>query len=247
MLEHRPLPFAHIGGASFRVESWIRLHPRKGHDRALTTPSFAGVADGATPLQEAWPDSGAFAQLALEALERAAAGDGRIRDIWANAIEEAGAKELAPQPEVSCSVAIVRSVGTSIEVSVLGDCTAIVITDDARHVVHDPAVQELDARAARLTTDKAATLLRHRALMNTGDGYWIFSKDPAAADHVLHLTVPAHDVREVILHTDGLQGLIDPANPQSMADQMSALVIDLGRTFADDAACVRLSVLRSPR
>jgi hypothetical protein len=242
MVEYLRLPFARLGGVTFHVESWVRPHPGKGHDRILTTRSFAGVADGATPLQSAWPDSGVFAQLALEALERAASTYGPIRDVWANAILHASSKEPAPQPEVSCSVAIVRCVERFLEVSVLGDCTAVVVTDDTWHVVHDPAVQKLDAAAAQLTTDKTGALLQHRALMNSEDGYWIFSKDPTAAEHTVCFTVPVQDVLEVVLHTDGLQGLIDPAAPQPIGDQISALVGDPGRVLTDDAACVRLSV-----
>jgi len=89
---------------------------------------------------------------------------------------------------------------------VLGDCTAIVETSTGQRVqVHDDTPRRLDAAVARSApADRQVALLRNRKAMNSPDGYWIFSTDPAAAEHVRIAQVATDAVRTVLLFTDGV-------------------------------------------
>ena len=210
-------------GPCWRVVTTSRPHPGKGHDRHLSADGFVGVADGATPLEAGWPDSGEFAAFALSAL---AAGRGTPQDAFRAAIRRAAEVYDVPDGSVSCAVAVAVFAGARVTVAVLGDCVARVELADGRSVeVTDPAVQRLDALAAGEPDAERARrrLLEHRRTMNTDGGYWIFARDPRAADHLRSLTVDEDELVSLTLLTDGGAALLAAADP------------------ADDATVVRVS------
>lgn len=182
-------------------------HPRKGHDRFLCTTDFIGVADGATPLAEGWPDAGEFALSALTSLAETitAIGDRHtdVRDAFARAIGRT--MQPGAGPTVSCAVAVAAWHRGNLTLAVLGDCTARALTRDG-HVIslHDPTVAHLDAAVQGLDPDdRHAQQLANRRAMNRPETYWIYAGSEEAAQGVLTCTVPARELTWIELYTDG--------------------------------------------
>jgi hypothetical protein len=235
-IRHRQVAFE---AAALDVVEGTVIHPGKGHDRVLCRDGFLGVADGATPLIATWPDAGAFAALALAELARSA-GIAAGRDMWSAAMVAAARRSSARAPVVSCSVAVVRAVGRVTELAVLGDCTAIVETSTGKRAqVHDDTPRRLDAAVARSApAGRQAALLHNRQAMNSPGGYWIFSTDPAAAEHVRVARLATDAVRTVLLFTDGVAptAAAEDRPEQARADVERLVRGDLGPVARPDDA-----------
>ncbi len=204
----------------------------KGQDRLLITPTFIGVADGATPLDPSWPANvGEFAAEALRELAAAGAEEGaEIREVWRKAITKTAAKFSAKEPELSCGVAIARRVKDTVEIATLGDCGVIVLhTDKSLVTLRDTRLSVLDEEAAAASgTEERRRLVYNRAAMNTPAGYWIFAAHPAAADHILRRQIPLGNIAGLLLFTDGFYRLRDPYGLVGDDRALMTLVRELG-------------------
>jgi hypothetical protein len=229
-----------LAGAPFDVDSLVVSHPGKGHDRVLVEDDFVGVADGATPLGTDWPNAGDFAATALRCLAERARDQSLARDFWSAAILAAAARTGAVQPRASCSAAVVRGIDDDrLEVSVLGDCTALIEVRGRTVRLYDPTIQRLDHLVTAYEDEaRAAVLLRHRRLMNSPGGYWIFATDPAAADHLHTARVARHELSALLLHSDGLSAALGPFQPDASINDIVAAFGFSRQPFVDDVAIV---------
>lgn len=217
--------------------------PGKDHDRYLVGKSFAGVADGATPLDPSWPaDVGEFSMFALDELQRHSLNhEASLSHVWRRALMDVRRQYGEVAPYLSCGVAMVRVRDCNLEFGTLGDCGAIVRRRDGSLIsLCDMTLPRLDASVI-ITSDSEMTrrqLLANRRKMNAPEGYWIFADTPEAADHLQCAAVSKDNVSEFMLYTDGFFRLVDPyAYVESTVDLLD-LVLSEGPKHA-------LSVLRS--
>lgn len=122
----------------------------------------------------------------------------------------------------SCSVALARYDGKSLDYFVLGDAAVIVKNENEIQVLTDPAITVLDKKAIdeKVNLQKAGmssrearaaiqgTLRKHRAMMNTPEGYWIFNGDPVACRNAVSGTIFLPQGGSVIAATDGFTRLV---------------------------------------
>lgn len=173
----------------------------------LVSQRLVGVADGATPLAEGWPDPGAFSGDVLSAARDAADPTSDTRDVWLSAIRCATTSRGRWKYRLTASAAwLRRRAGGVIEVSSLGDCRVVLWLCDGRTIMlHDDRVPELDA-LVDAAPEYARNRLRraHREAANTPRGYWVVGDDESAADNSLNLRLAEEEVLAVLLATDGL-------------------------------------------
>ncbi|OIQ59779.1 hypothetical protein MOTE_10350 [Moorella thermoacetica] len=130
-----------------------------------------------------------------------------------------------PWERPSCSVALARLDGKHLEYFVLGDAAVVADTPDGVRVFSGKegiarldriAVQEktrlqlekgMSSREARAAIQP--TLRKHRAMMNTPEGYWIFNGDPEACLHAVCGSVDVPPGGRVVAATDGFIRLVD--------------------------------------
>lgn len=214
----------------------------------------------ARTLEAAFADlwQGPPAAVARAAIDRASAA-------WSSAVGTAD----VPRHGLPSAAAVWASwSGDLLTVAGLGDCTAILRPDGgaarslgrqgitASEVALNAAVKRLqdtgvDDPAARRSalTDRLQTA---RARMNTPGGYWIFSVDPAAADHLDVVETRLEGAGHVLLASDGFWRLVDPYGVLTADALMDAVVArgpaavlaDLRALEAEDAACVRFPRLK---
>ncbi|WP_104116020.1 protein phosphatase 2C domain-containing protein [Arthrobacter sp. B1805] len=136
----------------------------------------------------------------------------------------------------SASVLIARITGSELEVYSLGDCLALVgMADGSVASIRDGAVGELDAavlsrlqelrRGTDLAIDQARALVQdllvgNRKLRNRPEGYWIADLSAAGVGHALTRTLPAAQVRDVALMTDGYAAALDVARLVGTAGEL---------------------------
>lgn len=148
-----------------------------------------------------------------EALSRAGA------QVAASYLALPGAEELRREDLPNGSVAVLRWSGGTMEVTMLGDCTAAVaLADGSVRVVHDPTLDELDrqnyermyAYAAQNQTTMAAArkamnphFIRNRLLMNEEGGYWAADVTCRGFGHELRRMFDLANVVGVFACSDG--------------------------------------------
>jgi hypothetical protein len=185
----------------------------KGQDRYLIKAHFAGVADGATPLDPSWPsNAGEFAAFALSELAQASEqADMDIRTVWRRAISRAAKEFSVVEPQLSCGIAMARQIGDVIEFGTLGDCGAMILLRRGSVIdIRDDRLSELDHEVDAVRGEEAQRRrLRNRASLNTPSGYWAFAAKTEAADHILTKRVNLDDVDKIVLYTDGFYRLRD--------------------------------------
>lgn len=205
-------------GNFIEIESALSLMVDKGHDRLLTGPTFAGVADGATPLLPAWPNSGPFAESALLAL-RASTREQSGSEAWISAIAMVNHEYGNPGPELSCGVAVAYPCDEMVVVETIGDCGAVIETTSGDlQVLAEQSLSRLDAEAKRLkrAQDIRDRLVENRLSMNKPGSYWCFSGQSSAAEHLARLTLRFDSVASVLLFTDGaLKGWTELSTSQA--------------------------------
>jgi hypothetical protein len=134
----------------------------------------------------------------------------------------------------AASFALVRLIGADIEILRLGDCLVLVeAADGAVTVLDHPVLAAIEAetrtallalRATGITDPKqafAAMLPRLRAerqRRNLPDGYGVLAAEQSCVP-MLHVDrMPAHDVRRILLASDGYYRLVDHYNAASDAE-----------------------------
>jgi hypothetical protein len=130
-----------------------------------------------------------------------------------------------PWERPSCSVALARVDGKHLEYFVLGDAAVVADTlDGVQFFSGKEGLARLDRIAVeektRLQIEKGMssrearaaiqpTLRKHRAMMNTPEGYWIFNGDPEACLHAVCGSVDVPPGGRVVAATDGFTRLVD--------------------------------------
>jgi hypothetical protein len=134
----------------------------------------------------------------------------------------------------AASFALVRLIGSEIEVLRLGDCLVLLEASDGAVTVMDhPVLAAIEAatrsallalRAQGITDPKQAftammpRLRAERQRRNLADGYGVLAAERSCLP-MLHLDrMPAHDVRRVLLASDGYYRLVDHYNAASDAE-----------------------------
>ena len=130
-----------------------------------------------------------------------------------------------PWERPSCSVALARVDSMRLEYFVLGDATVVVGTPEGVRVFSGKegiarldriAIEEktrlqiergMSSREARAAIQP--TLRKHRAMMNTPEGYWIFNGDPVACLNAVTGSIDVGSGGRVIAATDGFTRLVD--------------------------------------
>jgi hypothetical protein len=216
-------PATRLAGRTFDVQVLNLPAPGKDQDAWLVSDDFVAVADGATPLGDE-PASAVreYAKTSLEALwsERSQTAGRMVRV----AVEKTMDLAIPHTPPLSCTVALARTVSTSIEVVILGDCTAVVAYQEGRRrTIRDLRLPRVDAVVIEklrdltkggLSPDDARLaitddLTANRLQMNRADSYWSFSGERAAGRHVLHRLLAPDDVLAILLCSDGFARLAD--------------------------------------
>lgn len=254
-----------------RLEALSWAGGGENHDLINVVEGAAWVLDGATPLGEDAAAGDAvirgFVSLVDERLRCAVREPLELREVLRRVIEEVVAaagdgEQGEPWSMPSCAVGIVRLREGFLDYLVLGDITIAVAVDGGEvRVVNDNRITQLDEAVVREIAflmkrdglsfgearEKVVPILRrHRALMNTPEGYWILSGDPAAAEYALVGTVPPGRRVRCLLASDGFarvvttfkfwadwEGLFDNLRRRSLRDFFSQL-----RSFEDsDSGC----------
>jgi hypothetical protein len=134
----------------------------------------------------------------------------------------------------AASFALVRLIGADIEILRLGDCLVLVETADGVVTVLDhPVLAAIEAetraallalRATGITDPKQAftamlpRLRAERQRRNLPDGYGVLAAEQSCVP-MLHVDrMPAHDVRRILLASDGYYRLVDHYNAVSDAE-----------------------------
>jgi serine/threonine protein phosphatase PrpC len=210
----------------------------KGHDRHFIRPDFVGIADGATPLDPSWPSNpGEFAAFALAELARASRQEhADIVTVWRQAISRAANEFSVVEPQLSCSLAIARRTGDVIELACLGDCGAIILCRDGSLMsIRDDVISEFDSEADGASGEEVQRiLLRNRASLNTLGGYWAFSANTDAADHILTSRIRVDELENLVLYTDGFYRLRDYYKILQSDEELLQLVLEIGPPAAID-------------
>jgi len=196
-------------------------------DRVFLTDDAVIVLDGATAFIATAVDPRIYVDALGHELISLLAGDpsADLRAVLAAAISTtANALNLRPGNAPSSTVAILRSLGSSLDLLVLGDSSIIlggdpcvVITDDRLEAIGLPVRQAYRTRLAaghgyddehrRLV---AALQARQRRARNIDSGYWIAEADPAAAKHAYTRSTSWAATPWAILATDGVSAHCTP-------------------------------------
>ncbi|MGM1061054.1 hypothetical protein [Saccharothrix sp. Mg75] len=179
--------------------------PRPTEDRVVVLPNAVVLLDGATSPTPRERDGGWHSRHLAEQLTGADGLHGDLADELAAAItrlrDEHG---LVPGAAPSSTVAIARWTEATVDVLVLADSPVVVFTGaatatgTAAHVVADTRLRDLRGAVDRITDWR-----------NREGGWWVAEADPAAAHRAVRRTWPRHEVRAVLLATDGVSCGVD--------------------------------------
>jgi serine/threonine protein phosphatase PrpC len=126
----------------------------------------------------------------------------------------------------SSTVVAARRRGDEVEWLVLGDSTALLVGGDGVVAISDRRLDDVAAdRRAGLVREQpdrpaaAAELVdAERAARNSEGGYWIAAAEPTAAWHAIVGSASRHDIRQVVLATDGATRPVDQFGVKTWAD-----------------------------
>ena len=250
---------------------------RVNEDYALVSveDACAVLVDGATGLTKAnliagTSDAAWYAsslaeacrtRLADESVATSAALGDAGREVSGRYLALPGAAELRREDLPNGSLAVLRWLRMKLEVTMLGDCTAVlVMRDGTARVVHDDLLDALDqgnyarmfAYATEHGTDMAEArvaindwFIHNRLKMNQPDGYWAADIGCGGFGHELVRTFPLEDVSFALICSDGCAAAVD----MEVADDMvvlarrvasgdgDALLQELRAAEQADAAC----------
>lgn len=175
----------------------------KNQDAWLIGENCVVVVDGATPLDDTWPqDVGDFARAIADSMIRLAdSSEMATIEVWENSILELR-KVFAPSGYLrSASVLLLRRRGDLMEFSSLGDVIGIVRKSNISTLVRDETIPSLDDIAKNIGGNEI--LIEHRKNLNTDKGYWIFADDVNAAKHLMIHSFRMEDRLEILMSSDG--------------------------------------------
>lgn len=194
----------------------------KNQDRYAYGDGWAFVLDGASSFATAQPehDGGWYAERLKVELshELTASPRAATTDCVAQAIEAAASAHTDPRTCPTSTIAMARWSANSVEVYVLGDSTAALISSAAEEIISDSRI----AAIGEPLREKYRTRLKegygfdehHRQLLqrlqeaqlaarNSPNGYWIAGANPNAAYHGLSQTVQISSLSAIVLASDG--------------------------------------------
>lgn len=175
-----------------------------------------------------------------------------------------GAAELARIDQPNGSVAVLRWQAGTVEVTLLGDCTAVVLKRNGSAVaLHDDTLTMLDEQnyermyqhAIRRGTTMAEArkalnprFIENRLKMNQPDGYWAADISCAGMEHALSWHFDASEVAGLFACSDGYAAAVDMgvcADALELARRVAAgegAVVgeQLRAAELEDAACWRV-------
>ncbi|KRE35989.1 hypothetical protein ASG73_15115 [Janibacter sp. Soil728] len=215
------------GGPPVTVQAATLAGGNKNQDRYAYGDGWAFVLDGASSFATVQPehDGGWYADRLKDALvhELTSRPDDTTIDIVARAIAEAAATHDDPATCPTSTIAMARWSFEVVEVYVLGDSTAALITENDEIEVTDSRLADI---APALRTEYRSRLARghgfdarhlellqrlqaqQATLRNRDGGYWIAGADPNAARHRVAHTRRTQEIASIVLATDGAaQGL----------------------------------------
>lgn len=210
------------GGPPVTVRAATLAGGKKNQDRYAYGDGWAFVLDGASSFATEQPehDGGWYAERLKDALvdELTSHPDDATTDIVARAIEDAASAHEDPESCPTSTIAMARWATEMVEVYVLGDSSAVLISKEGEEEVTDSRMGSVapEVRASyhsRLAQGHGFDT-RHRELLeqlqiaqgaarNRPNGYWIAGSDPVAAHHALHKGLPKPGVHTLMLGTDG--------------------------------------------
>ncbi|MEU4364108.1 protein phosphatase 2C domain-containing protein [Promicromonospora sp. NPDC023987] len=191
-------------------------------DRYVAGEGFAVVLDGATSVAgDRSHDPGWFAGRIGEVLARTVPGGKPIPDLVAGAIAEVrDADQLVPETSPTCTVAVARWSGDTVETYALCDSTIALLHRDGTESVYfddevGDAVGQMRAEYRARIADGHGFDEAHRDLLielqkvqarwrNRPGGYYVAGTDPAAAYQGVVGTVERAGLTGLLLATDGV-------------------------------------------
>ena len=175
-----------------------------------------------------------------------------------------GATDLARIDEPNGSVASLRWQGGQVEVSLLGDCTAVVLMrDGSATVLQDDTLTKLDeenyARMYVYATEHDTTMaearralnprfIENRLKMNEPGGYWAADISCRGMSRVQSWTFDASEVRALFACSDGYAAAVDMGVVADAADLATRVAAGEGQSLGEalraaeqeDAGCWRV-------
>lgn len=136
-----------------------------------------------------------------------------------------GTTRLARIDEPNASLAILRWGGNQVEVSLLGDCTAVVLhSNGSASVLHDNTLTKLDnenyERMYAFALERGTTMaqarkalnpcfIENRLKMNEPDGYWAADISCRGMAHVQSFFFPKEQVEALFACSDGFAAAVE--------------------------------------
>ncbi len=201
-------------------------------DVAFSSPGAVIVLDGASGLSATHVTPGAtdaewFARSVGKALHDRVLDDRSLPELIDEVVREVandyssfpGAEDSDLVDRPTACLTVVRERADCVELWSLGDCTAVVVTDEGTEVIHDDSVSDLDALVLksmrelarqcgvplRLTRPLVSDLVReHRGRQNTTPGgYGVIDTLGRWSGRGLHRMWPLASVVQIAVMTDG--------------------------------------------
>lgn len=218
----------------------------------------AVLVDGATGLTginlvEGQSDAAWYARsLATEAFRRMV-GDAELsgsaalglsgHEVAESYLSLTGSRELTAADRPNGSAAVLRWDDESVEVTMLGDCTAVVLLANGEaSVVHDGTLDALDQANYRLMHQYAVSegttmaearralndcFVSNRLLLNEKGGYWAADVSCRGFGHELVRSYPTNEVSDVLLCSDGFVAAVEMGVVSGLAE-LARIVADGG-------------------
>lgn len=229
---------------------------KPNEDAYVFGPEHAVVVDGATSRTASGCDHGTawYAQTLAAHLAKAAQDTATLRGALAEAIDATAAAhpecDLTHPGSPSATVAAARRIGDALEWLVLGD-TVLVIDGPGGPVSHSQPVDHIGRAERDAATalpighpDRAELLVAMKHVMqrwrNVECGYWVASHDRSVATRAATGTVPAAEVRRLLLLTDGAAVLHDLYQAASITG-----MLNLAQTRGPEAIIHQVRVLEA--
>lgn len=186
---------------SWNFEVFSKPFPGKDHDAFELSPHAVSVADGATPLEDDWPqDIKEFSKAAcLEVNTQLLTHNARhsfkeailqIRKIF----KPAGFKR-------SAGLAVAYQDSQYTYFATLGDVGVYVRTISGLTRIRDNRLVQLDENVS--DTSELGNFIENRKLMNTEKGYPVFADNVSAANGIILEAFKTDEIEMFVISTDG--------------------------------------------